>query len=107
MKRMLVILVLLVGVLSGQTVLAQRVCNPYTQTPNAGMLPIGQKVTFDHWEGEALPVQREGQITAYYIQSCWPGIAVIGLDAQAYVVNYGSADGSQIVLNRAALHTTS
>jgi len=101
----LVILGLLVGFQLG-IVSAQpgRVCNPFTTTPDAGMLPVGQVVDFLHWEGSSVPVTRTGIIEAYYIASCFPGgTGIVGLDAQAYVVNYGSADGSRVVLNRISL----
>lgn len=98
---------LLVGILLLLTlaapVVAQRVCNPFTTTPDANMLPIGQVVDFLHYEGGPAPVTRTGKITAYYILNCWPMDAVIGLDPQAYVVDYGAADHSQIVLNYGAL----
>lgn len=101
----LLVLLLLV-MLALMPVSAQgRVCNPFTTTPDTGMLPVGQVVTFSHFEGAPAPVTRTGSIVAYYILSCWPGYPVIGLDPQAYVVDYGSADGSRIVLNRTALNT--
>lgn len=106
MKRLL-ILALVILLLNGlsQARAQGRVCNPFTTTPDEGMLPIGQVVEFEHWEGGPRPVLRVGQVSAYYILSCWPGTAVPGLEAQAYVVNYGSADGSQVVLNRVAIST--
>jgi len=100
---LLVIAALFSGFLLGQVSAQQRVCDPFTTVGDAGMLPIGQVVDFLHWEGGNVPVSRTGTISKYYIQACWPGIPVIGLDAQAYVVDYGAADRSQVILNRDAL----
>lgn len=99
----LVVLSLLIG-LGAVSAQQGRVCNPFTTTPDAGMLPVGQVVDFLHWEGGSLPIVRTGQVEAYYIASCFPGgTGIVGLDPQAYVVNYGAADGSKVVLNRLAL----
>jgi len=106
-NKLLIVLLVLVssfsGFLLGQVSAQQRVCDPFTTVGDVGMLPIGQVVDFLHWEGGNAPVVRTGTISKYYIQSCWPGVAVIGLDPQAYVVDYGAADRSQVILNRSAL----
>lgn len=100
----LIVLALLIGFQPGVTSAQGRVCNPFTTTPDAGMLPIGQVVDFLHWEGGSLPIVRTGTVDAYYIASCFPGgTGIVGLDPQAYVVNYGAADGSRVVLNRISL----
>lgn len=100
----LMVFSLLVGFQLGVTAAQGRVCNPFTTTPDAGMLPVGQVVDFLHWEGGSVPITRTGMVEAYYIASCFPGgTGIIGLDPQAYVVNYGAADGSRIILNRGAL----
>mgnify|MGYP006921322384 CR=1 FL=1 len=103
MRKFLALIVILVLAAVAPVQARQRVCDPFTTTPDAGMLPIGQVVEFAHWEGASAPVTRTGKIVKYYIQACWPGVPVIGLDPQAYVVDYGSADGSQVVLNRSAV----
>lgn len=105
MRVKFAVLFMLVFMLLTMPVAAQRVCNPFTLTPDAGMLPLGTVVEFEHWEGGTSPVLRIGTVQAYYILSCWPGAAVFGLEPQAYVVEYASNDGSQIVLNRGALNT--
>lgn len=104
MKIKFALAILLVFMTNLMLVGAQRVCDPFTTTPDAGMLPIGQVVDFHHYEGGMGSIIRTGKISAYYIQSCFPGGgSIVGLDPQAYVVDYGSADRSQVVLNRGAL----
>lgn len=97
MRKLIVFLFILLGSIF-PTMAQSRICNPFTTTPDPGMLGLGTNVQF----------QRDGQtetgvITAYYIASCFPGAPVMGLDAQAYVVRYSSTDGSQAVLNASAL----
>lgn len=84
------------------------ICSPpYVTTPEADMLPIGTVVSFDHWEaGSTLPIRRTGIVVCYYIRSKFPDPGgIIGLDDQAYVVDYG--ERSTVTLNRRALTTQS
>lgn len=74
-------------------------CNPFTTDPQPGMLPIGTGVQFTNYTATG-PQTELGTITAYYVEACWPGVPVFGLDPTAYVVDYHSPDGSQTVLNR-------
>jgi len=77
---------------------------PYTTTAEAGMLPIGTVVEFEHWEGVPRTVIRTGWVACYYIRSKFPDPGgIVGLEDQAYVVDYGAADGSTVTLNRLAL----
>lgn len=84
--------------LATQSARAQgRVCNPFTTTPDAGMVATGTAVRFNDW-GTSGPFTRAGVIEAYYIASCFPGVPPPGLEAQAYVISYG--ESTQVVLNR-------
>lgn len=105
MKRVIaqIVAIVLLTTLLMQVANAQgRICNPFTTTPDSGMLATGTVVQFVYYEAGG-PVRKTGTVEAYYIQACFPGVPIIGLDSQAYVVNYGSADGSRVVLNRSAL----
>lgn len=78
---------------------AVRVCDPFTTDPDPGMLPIGTQVQFKYFTA-AGPQVLTGRVEAYYIQSCFPGGgSIIGLNPQAYVIEYGAADKSRTVQN--------
>lgn len=100
MRRNLILLVMIL-LLSFGAVQAQaaRVCNPFTTTPDAGMLAVGTVVVFNDY-GVGGMFSREGRIESYYIAACWPGAPVPGLEAQAYVISYGDPLGAMTVLNR-------
>lgn len=89
---------------SGTTAAQGRICNPFTTVPDAGMLVIGSQVQFTYYLATG-PAVLNGVVEAYYIQSCWPGIPIFGMDPQAYVVNYFSPDGARVVLNRGQIQT--
>lgn len=72
----------------------ERLCNPFTTTPEPGMLALGTHVQLQR-DGQ----MRSGVIVGYYLQSCFLGAPIIGQDPQAYVVNYGNPTGEQTVLN--------
>lgn len=74
-------------------------CTPFTTDPQPNMLPIGTGVQFTNYTLTG-PQTELGTITAYYVEACWPGVPVIGLESTAYVVDYNSPDGSQTILNR-------
>lgn len=94
----LVFAVCLAGFFAPHQKAQARTCDPFTTEANQGMLPLGTKVQFQHWEASG-KVTRTGYVIAYYIQSCFPGGGgIIGLDAEAYVVDYGDPQ-SKIVLN--------
>lgn len=99
---MRILIALLLAIVFTAEVEAQRVCTPFTTVPESGMLPIGTVVEFTYYEKQGA-VRKTGVVDEYYLSSCFPGVAIIGLDAQAYVIDYNSADGSRVVLNAGAL----
>lgn len=81
--------------------LAQQ-CTPFVREPVAGMDSIGTVVVFDDYDGGV--VVREGVIEGYYIEACWPGAPIFGMDEQAYLIEFGkigpSGDRLRYILNR-------
>lgn len=71
------------------------ICNPWTTAPQADMLPIGTRVTFNG---------KPGTIEAYYIQAEYTANChtepLAAIEARAYVISYGDPLGTRIVLNR-------
>lgn len=60
-----------------------------------GLVPIGTNVVF-HLPGEP----SQGVIVAYYLQECFIGAPILGLDDQAYVIDFTGMTGRGVILNR-------
>lgn len=78
--------------------LAQQTCNPFTRVGQAGMLALGTVVDIVNYEAGG-PVTRTGTVDEYYITTNCPAAAIFFMDAQAYVIRYGAADGSRRIVS--------
>jgi hypothetical protein len=94
---LMALMLLTVGTVAGQY------CPEFTRNYQVGLLPIGTIVDIVNYEWVApntsAPVTRTGTIDEYFITTNCPQNRPFFMDAQAYVIQYGAADGSRRIVS--------
>jgi hypothetical protein len=99
MRRLVVATFVALVLLTVGTVTAQN-CPTFTKSYQAGMLPIGTIVNIVNYEAPGGgAVVRTGTVDEYFITTNCPQNRPFFMDAQAYVIQYGAADGSRRIVS--------
>ncbi len=102
MKRLAVISLVIFALLSLSSVAAQQ-CPQFTRDYQQGMLPIGTVVDITNYEyiapNSSGAVTRTGTVDEYFLTVNCPQSRPFNMDAQAYVIRYGAADGSRRIVS--------
>lgn len=82
---------------------AAQQCPEFTRQAQGGMLPIGTVVDIVNYEivapNTVSAVTRTGTVDEYFLTGNCPQYRPFNMDAQAYVIRYGAADGSRRVVS--------
>lgn len=83
---------------------AAQQCPEFTRQAQGGMLPIGTVVDIVNYEivapNTVSAVTRTGTVDEYFLTGNCPQYRPFNMDAQAYVIRYGAADGSRRVVSQ-------
>lgn len=103
-KLMLGMVILLFLMLWTVMPAAAQQCPEFTRQPQAGMLPIGTVVDITNYElvapNTVSAVTRTGTVDEYFLTVNCPQSRPFNMDAQAYVIRYGAADGARRVVSQ-------